>query len=55
MKLSFTFLDFTMRETISDTANHKSRGRVMVYSYPRKKCTVWLMASFQGTACGFRL
>ena len=26
------FLDFTIFETISETANHKSRGRVMVYS-----------------------
>ena len=26
------FLDFTIFATISETANHKSRGREMVYS-----------------------
>jgi hypothetical protein len=28
----FPFLVFTILETISETANHKSRGREMVYS-----------------------
>src|SRR5439155_19360841 len=47
--------DFTIRETISETANHRSRGLVMVYSVPLNIFTARLIESFHGTACGFRL
>src|ERR1700684_940334 len=48
-------LDCTIRATISDTANHTSRGRVTVNSAPCSSFTARLIESLHGTACGYRL
>ncbi len=48
-------LNFLARDTISFIAIHRSRGRLMVYSQPRKNLTTLPIASRQGLLCGFGL
>jgi hypothetical protein len=53
--LVFKCFDFAIRFTISLVVNQRSRGFEIVYSVPLKYFTAWLMESFQGTICGYRL
>src|ERR1700760_3714690 len=50
-----TSFNFTIRDMISDHDVHKSRGRVIVYSYPRRRFTTFPIGSRQGFCCGDRL